>query len=633
MKLFPLTQSLLLQLSLGSMSWIHAHEVARTLPTTPDNDLCVNAAPFPIGSTVNVSFVNATVDSDVSSDCFNFGPPRYPGVWYSFVGTGERLVVRSCPLLFGGISIFQGRDCANLACVAGTRNLCFVERFVLDTVPGTMYQVLVQADASAFWDVSIFVPPRVENDVCTNATPFLIGSTVHINFTYATLDSGYPLNCFRLSNLPYRGVWYTLVGSGDRHVGRLDRPCNASSLTEVAVFKGACGNLECVASSESLCSKQRFFFDTELGTTYYVLIRSYNDAALVGFSIFIAPPTVNDLCTNASPIAIGSPVSINFTYATSDPTVPNDCDYVAYSYPGVWYTFVGTGELLIGRSLSCEAVQETYMAIYTGGCNTTNQQCVAGSYGPCETDDRFFFDTVSGITFHVLIKSAVDAAILDFLIFVAPPVANDRCRDALPIAIGFTVYGNLSYARSDRGDVSTDCFLDDGPRFPGLWYTFVGTGDRLGARRGPRCGEDDFAGTYLSLYTGDCGISNLICVYGTSLVCGMEPFLFDTVPGTKYHVLVQSYVTDTIVDFLIYSLAPAPLALPVPVPLLLPAPVPLLLPAPAPSLAPAPLVAPAQSPSLVAPSPAPCGLFGWSIFCPFTFQGLLGRLIRGIFGF
>jgi hypothetical protein len=191
MKLFPLTQSLLLQLSLGSMHLIHAHEVARTLPTTPNNDLCVNAAPFPIGSTVNVSFLNATVNSDVLLDCFHPGPPQYPGVWYSFQGTGARLVVRSCPFYVnGGLSIFQG-GCASLECVAGSRDLCTTERFQLDTVTGTTYHVLLQSSSpSPFSDLAIFVAPVVENDVCTNATQFSIGSTVNINFTYATLDYG-----------------------------------------------------------------------------------------------------------------------------------------------------------------------------------------------------------------------------------------------------------------------------------------------------------------------------------------------------------------------------------------------------------------------------------------------------------
>jgi hypothetical protein len=376
-----------------------------------------------------------------------------------------------------------------------------------------------------------------------------------------------------------------LVGSGDRLVPRLGQACNVGFYTDIAIFKGVCGNLECVTSTNALCSLERFFFNTEPGTTYHVLIRSINDISLVDLSIFVPPLVGNDLCSNAFPLTIGSTLSIDFTYATTDPSVQNDCNYDAF--PGVWYTFVGTGERLVGRYLTCDMFSYAYMAIYTGDCSTTNRQCVAGSYLFCR-GERFVFDTVKGTTYHVLIKAITDTASLNFSIFVSPPVVNDRCRNALPISIGATVYGNFTYATSDRSDVLTDCFFDYGPRFPGLWYRFVGTGERLGARLGKRCNATDFADTYLSLYTGDCGAStNLTCVNGTSLVCGMEPFLFDTVKGTKYHVLVQSYVDDAIVDFSIYSLTPS----------------------------------------------KPCGLFGWSIFCPFTFQGWLGRWIRGIFGF
>jgi PT repeat len=53
------------------------------------------------------------------------------------------------------------------------------------------------------------------------------------------------------------------------------------------------------------------------------------------------------------------------------------------------------------------------------------------------------------------------------------------------------------------------------------------------------------------------------------------------------------------------------------------APVPILAPVPVP----APVKAPVPVPVSVAPFPPPCGLFGWSIFCPRTGCGLVGRWI------
>ena len=81
----------------------------------------------------------------------------------------------------------------------------------------------------------------------------------------------------------------------------------------------------------------------------------------------------------------------------------------------------------------------------------------------------------------------------------------------------------------------------------------------------------------------------------------------------------------------------APTKAPVPVPIQAPVPVPILLPAKTPTKAPlqapanaltkAPTGAPTKKP-VKAPTRNDCGLFGLNIFCPFTFCGVFGRLLR-----
>ena len=38
-----------------------------------------------------------------------------------------------------------------------------------------------------------------------------------------------------------------------------------------------------------------------------------------------------------------------------------------------------------------------------------------------------------------------------------------------------------------------------------------------------------------------------------------------------------------------------------------------------------------SSPATMEPTQKPCGILGWSIFCPFTFRGILGRWLRRLF--
>ena len=94
---------------------------------------------------------------------------------------------------------------------------------------------------------------------------------------------------------------------------------------------------------------------------------------------------------------------------------------------------------------------------------------------------------------------------------------------------------NTTYATVFSAEVPKNCLDSNLPKYPGVWYSFVGTGDLLVARSCSR------ALSYISVFKGNCGATNLHCVAGTSDACDREPFLIDTVHGTTYVVLLQSY--------------------------------------------------------------------------------------------
>jgi hypothetical protein len=294
---------------------------------------------------------------------------------------------------------------------------------------------------------------------------------------------------------------------------------------------------------------------------------------------FVKASVVNDRCVNALPIAIGSTVTVDMTDATVDSAdVSNNCldDSPPY-YPGVWYTLRGTGQRLVLRSC---LYSSTSISIYKGACGATNLQCVSGKYYTCEPE-RFFLNTEQGTTYYIMVQSDVDV-VVDLSIFVAPPVENDFCTNALPLTIGSTVYANTTYATTDNVDVSNNCIDGKAPNHPGLWYTLEGTGERLNMKS---CDVPDGYDTAFSIFEGGCGATNLECVTGAWNLCDREGLFMDTRAGTTYHVLIQSDA-DVNVDFTVSLAPPAP----------------------------------------------PCGLFGLGIFCPCSFQGFFGRLIGLLFG-
>jgi hypothetical protein len=389
--------------------------------------------------------------------------------------------------------------------------------------------------------------PGSSNDFCETAEPIAVGANVFLNTSFATPDSVVS-NCIfnDTSYVNSPGLWYTLLGTGERlYVRSCVHSYDAST---ISVFTGNCSNLQCVAGKNGLCRGERAVFDTIAGTTYLVLIRSGINDFNVTLNV-APPPVVNDLCENAEPIAIDSKVSANLTFATSD-VINDDCfnDGLFTDFPGVWYSLVGTGERVV--ALFCNnTYPTTSITVLEGSCGTTSLKCVAATREPCSLE-RFVFDTIQGTTYYILLRSdrssTDDASVVELSISKGAPVPNDLCANAQPMSIGSTVRGDLSFATAEKGFEYSFCFdLGSTYSYPDVWYTFVGNGKQLSARLGPLCALSDE--TSILILTGGCNVTNLRCVAGTDFLCRRRRLLFNTVKGTRYHVIVKSKNIDRIV--------------------------------------------------------------------------------------
>jgi hypothetical protein len=411
------------------------------------NDVCEGAAPISIGVPFFVDTSNSTPDN-IANDCIaTYYDPGLYGLWYTFLGTGERLFGRSrCAYETAPtstMSVFTG-SCSNLQCVGGMSGLCRGAIFFFDTIAGTTYRVLVQAPSLTFWNdfATIHVaPPPVVNDVCQGALPIAIGAKISANVTFAASDA---LNddCFNNGlDRNYPGVWYSFVGTGER---LLVRACGRGPYldTTITILQGSCegANFNCAAATREPCAQERFGFDSVQGTTYYLLLRSdafFATEMIVDLSISVGTALGNDLCENAQAISIGSRLRVNLLPATSeqDDVYAGCIPYYGStsSDPGVWYTFVGNGKRVVGRlRSSCDQLDATSIAFFSGGCNTANFLCVAGTLDLCS--ERVLFPTVKGTTYHVLLKSRNPEKILDLKIatcglfrlgIFCPPTLNE----------------------------------------------------------------------------------------------------------------------------------------------------------------------------------------------------------------
>jgi hypothetical protein len=123
-----------------------------TEPEPPVNDVCEGAIELEMGDTVASSTLSGCSNDDFDGRCaISIQPPTpyvlIPGVWFSIVGTGNRISASTCnfsseagPIL---VSIYSG-SCAGLVCetTEASADPCSAE---LDsTVDGQVYYILVE---------------------------------------------------------------------------------------------------------------------------------------------------------------------------------------------------------------------------------------------------------------------------------------------------------------------------------------------------------------------------------------------------------------------------------------------------------------------------------------------------------
>lgn len=237
----------------------------------------------------------------------------------------------------------------------------------------------------------------------------------------------------------------------------------------------------------------------------------------------------NDLCTGAININCGQTINSTTVGATVD-AVPT-CVTPLNTAPGVWYTFVGDGQT-VTLSL-CGSGYDTKIGVFTGTC--ASLVCVTGNDDFCGLQSQVTFPTVNATTYYILITGfgTATGAFTLARTCVPPPITNDDCTGALPIACAGSVTGTTVGATIDA--VAT-CVTTLNTA-PGVWYSFTGDGSQVIMSL---CGSS--YDTKIGIFRGTCAA--LICVTGNDDFCGLQSQVtFGTIAGATYYVLVTGFGT------------------------------------------------------------------------------------------
>lgn len=286
------------------------------------------------------------------------------------------------------------------------------------------------------------------------------------------------------------------------------------------------------------------------------------DDAFVG----IAPPA-NDLCADAEAIVCGQTVVANTTFATVDGTLAF-CGTSLTTSPGMWYSFVGTGNDVTLTTCNPETQYDTKLGVFEGSCGALvcvggNDDQAGGTVPECvvpETGSAFnrastvTFTSGFGVTYYVYVTGFGGATGQFELTLSCAAPANDNVCDAAALVYGANGPYYATTATVEVGEPTppgTSCNDQEGwctispePLLDNtVWFSFVApasgnvsieTSDydtQLAVYEADACGDILTGGGTLLGANDDGGISLFSSL--VTLPC--------LTPGVTYYVQVDGY--------------------------------------------------------------------------------------------
>jgi hypothetical protein len=200
---------------------------------------------------------------------------------------------------------------------------------------------------------------------------FITGSTVPATFDFVGLCDGIDTTA--------PGVWYKVVGTGEEFI---ISTCHQTLFdTTISVFRGSsCGLLQCVGANDDYCGQQsRVFVDSDLGTTYFILVHGYQGGTgQFNLNVATRETLYNDLCNDAQSVALNTFVLGDNLFAKVDFSDLTSCDStISITGPTVWYSVLGTGGDLMASLCDIQTAFDTQISVFSGTC--TSLVCIGGN--------------------------------------------------------------------------------------------------------------------------------------------------------------------------------------------------------------------------------------------------------------
>lgn len=345
----------------------------------PSNDQCADAIQIECGDSFTGNTSAATSTGNETDFCGT--SVDGPGIWYSFIGTGDDVELSLCGSDYDTkIHLYSG-DCTSLVCEGGNDD-SFAQ--------------------------------------CGNTNSYLYASTVE-NETYYVFISGYAGNT-GIFNLEYNCITCPLISGINASSTNVSASINWTTTNigaEFSVEYGPIGfNPGSGTSITGIVGTDGPPVDIPgltAGSSYDVYVYEicapgdFTSSINTSFTTNLLPPPANDLCSGAYDLSCGGIDSGSTEDATQigNPIGPL-CGFASLNSNAVWYQVTGNGQL--ATISTCGSDFDTELFVFTGSCDSLECFVMAdGNPGSCEWgSSEVNFLAEDGVTYYVAVAGWSD---------------------------------------------------------------------------------------------------------------------------------------------------------------------------------------------------------------------------------
>ncbi len=449
-------------------------------------------------------------------------------VFYSFTATSSTSITISSQTSSTYSGLFVYNSCANVgvSCVVGTASG--------NPATNTPDTVTFTPTIGQTYYIVISSSPNPQNVTYTLAVVENSCTNMIANFSVIS-------NCPSGTDTFFVNANVTNMGSATSILGTTTPTSNSQTLTTA-------GQLQ--------------FGPFPNGTDVTVNLQNQQNANCFRNSISLTQefcPAPNNLCADAIALNCNSSISGTTQGSTSVGTPTTSCGTPPNNSPGVWYTFLGNGD--VTTFSLCGSTFDTKMQILTGSCGAFT--CVAGNDNFCGTQSEVQIATTSGTLYYIYVFGVNNTTSGTFDLnttCVTPslPPVNDECSNAISISVNSYGIFNATSGSVSGATPSIQSNSCTGSADDDVWYSFVAT------QTTHIIELDNIVGSTLdlnhALYTSTN--SSNPCGNLSQITCSDSNYSFNTglVVGQTYYIRIYTAVSvllqDTGFDLYVSELPP-----------------------------------------------------------------------------